>query len=61
MKMIGKNKMIINHLDRLFVTNDAATILKEMEIVHPACKILVMASEQQQKEVFKKNYSSQNI
>jgi T-complex protein 1 subunit theta len=47
----GKNKMIINYLDKLFVTNDAATILREMEIIHPACKVLVLSSEQQQKEV----------
>ena len=47
----GKNKMIINHLDKLFVTSDANTMIKEMEIVHPAAKMLVMAAEQQEKEV----------
>lgn len=26
------NKMIVNHLDKLFVTNDAATIIKELEV-----------------------------
>lgn len=39
------------HLDRLFVTNDAATILRELEVVHPAAKVLVMASQQQEAEV----------
>lgn len=43
--------MIVNHLEKLFVTNDAATIMKEMEVQHPAARLLVMASEQQQKEV----------
>lgn len=28
----GQNKMVINHLDKLFVTNDAATILRELEV-----------------------------
>lgn len=47
----GMNKMIINRLDRLFVTNDAATILKELEVEHPAAKILAMASERQEEEI----------
>ncbi|TIB42928.1 hypothetical protein E3P86_00144 [Wallemia ichthyophaga] len=46
-----KNKLIINHLDRLFVTNDAATIVEELEVVHPAAKLIVMASHQQEQEV----------
>lgn len=33
------NKMVINHLEKLFVTNDAATILRELEVGKP--KILV--------------------
>lgn len=28
----GMNKMIVNHLDKLFVTNDAATIIRELEV-----------------------------
>jgi len=28
------NKMVINHLEKLFVTNDAATILKELEVLY---------------------------
>ena len=43
--------MVINHLEKLFVTNDAATIIKELEVVHPAAKILVMASQMQEQEV----------
>ncbi|KAL1928429.1 hypothetical protein VTP01DRAFT_2785 [Rhizomucor pusillus] len=47
----GRNKMIINHLEKLFVTNDAATIIRELDVVHPAAKLLVMASQQQEAEV----------
>jgi T-complex protein 1 subunit theta len=46
----GQNKMVINHLDKLFVTNDAATILKELEVQHPAAKMLVLGSQQQEQE-----------
>eukprot|EP00124_Ichthyophonus_hoferi_P005742 Ihof_evm1s931 gene=Ihof_evmTU1s931 len=47
----GMNKMIINHLGRLFVTNDAATMIKEIDVQHPAAKILVFATQQQEQEV----------
>ncbi|KAF3600566.1 hypothetical protein F2Q69_00039237 [Brassica cretica] len=47
----GMNKMVINHLDKLFVTNDAATIVNELEIQHPAAKILVLAAKAQQEEI----------
>lgn len=45
------NKMIINHLDRLFVTSDAGTIINELEVEHPAAKLCVLASQQQEHEV----------
>ncbi|PQQ04506.1 T-complex protein 1 subunit theta [Prunus yedoensis var. nudiflora] len=47
----GMNKMVINHLDKLFVTNDAATIVNELEVQHPAAKLLVLAGRAQQEEV----------
>ncbi|CAF1901188.1 unnamed protein product [Brassica napus] len=47
----GLNKMVINHSDKLFVTNDAATIVNELEIQHPAAKILVLAAKAQQEEI----------
>ncbi|KIJ37599.1 hypothetical protein M422DRAFT_81515, partial [Sphaerobolus stellatus SS14] len=47
----GRNKLIINHLGRLFVTSDAATIIREIEVVHPAAKLLVMASQAQETEM----------
>ena len=46
----GMNKMVINHLDRLFVTSDAATIIKESDIHHPAAKMVAMAAKMQEKE-----------
>ncbi|EDK98339.1 chaperonin subunit 8 (theta), isoform CRA_c, partial [Mus musculus] len=45
------NKMVINRLEKLFVTNDAATILRELEVQHPAAKMIVMASHMQEQEV----------
>ncbi|KAM7490440.1 hypothetical protein LguiA_033361 [Lonicera macranthoides] len=47
----GMNKMVINHLDKLFVTNDAGTIVNELEVQHPAAKILVLAAKAQQEEI----------
>ncbi|KAL7605947.1 T-complex protein 1 subunit theta [Lactuca sativa] len=47
----GMNKMVINHLDKLFVTSDTATIVNELEIQHPAAKILVLAGKAQQEEI----------
>jgi len=47
----GMNKMIVNHLEKLFVTNDAATILKELDVIHPAAKIAVLAAQMQEQEI----------
>lgn len=47
----GCNKIILNHLEKLFCTSDAATIVKEIEIVHPTVKIIVDASKQQEAEM----------
>lgn len=41
----GMTKMIINHLDKVFITSDAATIMRELEVQHPAAKMIVMASK----------------
>jgi T-complex protein 1 subunit theta len=46
----GMNKLVINHLEKLFVTSDAATIMNELEVVHPAAKMLVMAAQMQESE-----------
>lgn len=47
----GMNKMVINHLEKLFVTNDASTIVSELEVEHPAAKLVVMAAAAQQQEI----------
>lgn len=47
----GRNKIVVNHLSKIFLTSDAATILKELEVVHPAAKLVVMASQQQENEM----------
>lgn len=47
----GMNKLIINHLEKLIVTADSATILKEMEVQHPAAKMLVLAAHMQEQEI----------
>ncbi|CAO1620472.1 unnamed protein product [Parajaminaea phylloscopi] len=47
----GRNKLLINHLSRSFITSDAATILRELEVVHPAGRLVVLASQQQEAEM----------
>lgn len=43
--------MVINHLEKLFVTSDSATILKELEVQHPAARLLVLASKMQEEDM----------
>ncbi|CAG9562539.1 unnamed protein product [Danaus chrysippus] len=47
----GMNKMIINHIDKQFVTSDAGTIIRELDVEHPAAKLMVLASQMQDAEV----------
>ena len=47
----GRNKIVINHLQKMILTSDAASILKELDVVHPAAKLVVMASQQQEAEM----------
>lgn len=47
----GMNKMVINHLEKLFVTKDAGTVIKELEVEHPAAKMMVMATQMMEQEV----------
>ena len=42
--------MVINHLDKLFVTSDAATIIRETEVHHPAAKMIAVAAKMQETE-----------
>ncbi|KAG7342874.1 thermosome subunit alpha [Nitzschia inconspicua] len=46
----GRNKLVVNHLEKIIVTSDCASILKEIEVEHPAAKLLELAVEQQEKE-----------
>jgi T-complex protein 1 subunit theta len=46
----GMNKLVLNHLEKVIVTSDCATILKELEVQHPAAKLLVLAAEMQETE-----------
>jgi T-complex protein 1 subunit theta len=43
----GMNKLVVNHLGKIIVTSDCATIVKELEIEHPAAKMLQLAAEAQ--------------
>ncbi|CAK9038710.1 unnamed protein product, partial [Durusdinium trenchii] len=44
----GMNKLIVNHLGRHFVTSDTNTIVTELEVMHPAAKLIVMAAKSQE-------------
>lgn len=52
------NKIVINHLDKLFVTNDASTVIKELEVEHPAARMIVMATQMMAQEVHRHLYQS---
>lgn len=47
----GMSKLVINHLEKVFITSDAATVVGELEVEHPAAKMLTMAAKQQETEV----------
>ena len=42
--------MVINYLEKLFVTSDAATIIRETDVHHPAAKMIAQASKMQDNE-----------
>jgi len=47
----GMDKMLVDNAGNIIVTNDGVTILSEMEIEHPAAKMLVEIAKTQEKEV----------
>src|SRR5574341_443579 len=47
----GMDKMLVDSLGDIVITNDGATILKEMDIEHPAAKMIVEVSKTQDDEV----------
>eukprot|EP00557_Chaetoceros_sp_GSL56_P007880 CAMPEP_0176488154 /NCGR_PEP_ID=MMETSP0200_2-20121128/6552_1 /TAXON_ID=947934 /ORGANISM="Chaetoceros sp., Strain GSL56" /LENGTH=549 /DNA_ID=CAMNT_0017885107 /DNA_START=208 /DNA_END=1857 /DNA_ORIENTATION=- len=46
----GMNKLVVNHLEKITVTSDCATIVQELEISHPAAKMLSLAATMQDSE-----------
>lgn len=47
----GMDKMLVDSMGNIVITNDGATILKEMDIDHPAAKMMVEIAKTQDKEV----------
>lgn len=47
----GMDKMLVDRAGNIIVTNDGVTILEEMEIEHPAAKMIVEIAKTQEKEV----------
>ena len=45
------DKLIIQHNGKAIISNDGATVLQNLDIVHPAAKILVDISQSQDAEV----------
>lgn len=47
----GMDKMLVSPLNDIIITNDGATILSEMQIEHPAAKMMVEIAKTQESEV----------
>ncbi len=47
----GMDKMLVDSMGDVIVTNDGVTILKEMQIEHPAAKMIVEVAKTQEEEV----------
>lgn len=47
----GMDKMLVSDLGDIVITNDGATILEEMNVEHPAAKLMVEIAKTQDKEV----------
>ncbi len=47
----GMDKMLVDTLGDVVITNDGVTILKEMDIEHPAAKMMVEIAKTQDAEV----------
>mmetsp|Transcript_41809 Transcript_41809/g.96712 ORF Transcript_41809/g.96712 Transcript_41809/m.96712 type:complete len:551 (+) Transcript_41809:85-1737(+) len=46
----GMNKLVVNHLSKIIVSSDCATLIQELEVQHPAAKMLALAAEMQDQE-----------
>lgn len=47
----GMDKMVVDSLGDVTITNDGATILEEIEVQHPAAKLMVQIAKTQDQEV----------
>jgi len=47
----GMDKMLVDSMNEVIVTNDGVTILKEMQVEHPAAKMIVEVAKTQEDEV----------
>jgi len=47
----GMDKMLVSDLGDIVITNDGATILEEMNVDHPAAKLMMEIAKTQDKEV----------
>jgi len=48
---VGLDKMLVDDIGDVTITNDGATILKQLEVEHPAAKVLVELAQLQDEEV----------
>ena len=48
---VGLDKMIVDEIGDVTITNDGATILAQLDIEHPAAKVLVELAQLQDQEV----------
>jgi len=46
----GMDKMLVNNIGDVTITNDGVTILKEMDVQHPAAKMMIEVSKAQDEE-----------
>src|SRR5512135_2338862 len=47
----GMDKMLVSSMGDIAITNDGATIMKELDVQHPAAKMLVEVAKAQDNEV----------
>jgi chaperonin GroEL (HSP60 family) len=47
----GMDKMLVSTIGDVIITNDGATIMKELDVQHPAAKMLVEVAKTQDNEV----------
>lgn len=46
----GMNKFIINHIDKLILTKDSGVMMRELDVNHPAARLIVNAIRMQAEE-----------